>query len=308
MNGALLVHKHPGVSSFGVIEHLQREWMKNYQIKKQDVPKMGHGGTLDPFATGLLVVLFGRGVKLARYFLGSAKSYEGVMRFGETTIPGDPTAPISEVSNILPQSLNQLQILAHSLTLQPYFQTPPMHSAKKQNGKPLYQLARSGIEVDRKAQLCQLMRFEISEYSAPRASFKIQCSSGTYIRTLTQDFAKTIGSVALLDSLHRTASGIFKIQDAWTMDQLSEALQADKKWNELPCWIPFHSLLQNYPRAEATPEEKLALFQGKQAYLLPILEKSNAHSNCIAIYSQNELIAIARKAGETWGIERVFIH
>lgn len=317
MNGALLTHKKTGVSSFGVIELLQRQWIEKHQVKKRDLPKIGHGGTLDPFATGLLVVLVGRAVKLARYFLGSSKGYEGVMRFGETTIPGDLTDPISERSDTLPASLQQLQTLAYGLTLQPYLQTPPMHSAKKRNGKPLYELARAGIEVDREPKLCHLYEFEILDYSPPQASFQMKCSSGTYVRTLAQDFAKMQGTVALLDSLHRTSSGLFNVRDAWTLEQISEATQSNQKWDQLPCWIPFDQLLQGYPRAEATADEKRALVQGQQTVLYPILKrvsppenKSSEGEDCVAIYcsdkSQSQLIAIARKEREIWGIERVF--
>src|SRR5512140_1273341 len=132
MNGALFINKHECISSFGIIELLQKQIREQSGLKRRDLPKLGHGGTLDPFATGLLVVLVGRGVKLARYFLGSTKTYEAVIHFGKTTIPGDPTEPISETSSILPESLEQLQDLAQRLTRQPYLQTPPMHSAKKQ--------------------------------------------------------------------------------------------------------------------------------------------------------------------------------
>src|SRR5436190_3161938 len=133
MHGALLVDKHAGVSSFGVIELLQRELCKQSGLRRKDLPKIGHGGTLDPFATGLLVVCVGRAVKLARYFLGSDKGYEGVFRFGETTVPGDPTAPISESTTHLPaaDSLPELRTLAAKLASHPYLQIPPMHSAKK---------------------------------------------------------------------------------------------------------------------------------------------------------------------------------
>src|SRR4051794_18927634 len=124
MNGALLINKHEGITSFGIIELLRRE-LAEQGLKKRDFPKLGHGGTLDPFATGLLVILVGKSVKLARYFLGATKSYEGVIRFGETTIPGDPTAPISETSSTIPSSLDELRSLAQRLTLQPYQQTPP---------------------------------------------------------------------------------------------------------------------------------------------------------------------------------------
>src|SRR5262245_16579515 len=150
MNGALLIHKEAGISSFGVIERLQKHLLNSVdgpRPKRKDLPKLGHGGTLDPFATGLLIVLVGRAVKLARYFLGAPKSYEGVIQFGKTTVPGDPTAPISETSETIPQTHEEIREIAHRLTLQPYLQTPPMHSAKKRNGKPLYELARAGIEV-----------------------------------------------------------------------------------------------------------------------------------------------------------------
>src|ERR1700675_2175040 len=95
MNGALLVNKHEGVSSFGIIEILQRQLVERTGSRRRDRPKIGHGGGRDPVATGLLIVCVGKAVKLARYFLGSHKTYEGVIRFGETTVPGDPTAPIT---------------------------------------------------------------------------------------------------------------------------------------------------------------------------------------------------------------------
>ncbi|MGK5088703.1 tRNA pseudouridine(55) synthase, partial [Bdellovibrionota bacterium FG-2] len=128
MNGALLIRKEPGLSSFGVVDALKSQLIQIRKIKPKDLPKLGHGGTLDPFATGLLIVCVGRGVKLARYFLGSRKEYEGLMKFGETTIPGDPTAPISERTDHIPESIEPLQDLARRLTMQPYLQIPPMHS------------------------------------------------------------------------------------------------------------------------------------------------------------------------------------
>src|SRR5690349_10776293 len=144
-DGALLVNKHAGLSSFGILELLQRQQMnKDPKLRKALLPKMGHGGTLDPFATGLLVVLVGQGVKLARYFLGADKEYQGVIRFGETTLSGDNTDPISETSHQLPPSLESLQAVAFQFTLEPYLQIPPMFSAKKKGGTPLYHLARAG--------------------------------------------------------------------------------------------------------------------------------------------------------------------
>jgi tRNA pseudouridine55 synthase len=316
MNGALLIHKPQGISSFGVIENLQHQLLEHPSQrfkKRKELPKLGHGGTLDPFASGVLVVLVGRAVKLARYFLGATKTYEGVIRFGETTVPGDPTAPISEKSDIIPNDIEPLRDLAHRLTLQPYLQTPPMHSAKKKNGRPLYELARQGLEVEREPKLCHLYDFQVTEYITPRMKFTLSCSSGTYVRTLAQDFGRLLGSVALLESLCRIQSGIFPLRNTWTPNQISETCSNGKTWQELPCWVPFDHLLAGYDRAEATLEEQNALYQGKQNVLFNIIKRihsppsySTEKRDCLAIYCKNTLIAVARKEQSTWGIERVF--
>lgn len=323
LDGALLINKHAGISSFGLIELLQRQLLAKGGLKRKDLPKIGHGGTLDPFATGLVVVLVGRSVKLARYFLGATKAYEGLIKFGETTVPGDPTSPVTESSLILPDSLAALQDLAHRLTLQPYSQTPPMHSAKKQNGRPLYELARQGIEVEREPKLCQLYDFQIQSYEAPTAQFSLRCSSGTYVRTLAQDLGRLMGTVALLSTLNRTSSGIFNVKNAWTIDQIEEetinSSKPEKKWNELPCWVPFDQLLAGYERAEATAAEREEIHQGKQNALFNILKRvtspehrSSSKKDCVAIYCADSLFAIARKGEDekmpdVWSIERVFV-
>ena len=315
-NGALLINKQEGVSSFGVIEILQDQLRAQHGVKKKDLPKLGHGGTLDPFATGLLVVLVGRAVKLAQYFLGATKGYAGTMRFGETTIPGDPTAPISERSDVLPTSEVALQDLAHRLTLQPYLQIPPMHSAKKKNGKPLYELARAGIEIERDPKLCHLYDFKIKSYEAPHAKFEVRCSSGTYIRTLAQDFGRHLGTVALLETLHRTSSGVFSVAHAMTTDQIGSATTNGASWDELPCWMPFDRLLDGYDRADATQMERTDLIQGKQNVLFnllkrtqsPTLKSSQQNETCVAIYCNEALVAVARRDSERWGIDRVFVN
>lgn len=316
MNGALLIHKHAGITSFGIIELLQKQLMEQKGMKKRDLPKIGHGGTLDPFATGLLAVCVGRAVKLARYFLGATKSYEGVIRFGETTVPGDPTAPISETSDVLPESLEEIQELAQKLSRQPYLQTPPMHSAKKKDGKPLYELAREGIEVEREPKLCHLYQFEILSYEKPRARIRLVCSSGTYVRTLAQDFGRLLGTVALLESLERTASGRLSLENAWTWERIQTAGAEGRRWDELPCWVPFDRLLDGYDRVQATPEEANALLQGRQNVLFNLLKRTAepgapistpvSKEPCLAIFSADKLIAVARRENDIWGLERVF--
>jgi tRNA pseudouridine55 synthase len=317
-NGALLIDKHAGVSSFGIIEELQRAICAHYGVKRRDLPKLGHGGTLDPFATGLLVVCMGRAVKLARYFLGSDKEYEGTIRFGETTVPGDPTAPVSERSERIPPGREELQRMAAAMSAQAYLQTPPMHSAKKQDGRPLYALAREGIEVEREPKLCHLRSFEILAYEPPHATFRLRASSGTYVRVLAQDFARMLGTVGMLDGLRRSASGRFRVEDAWTTARLAEALTQGKPWDELPCWVDFDRLLDGHEAIEATPEEALALTQGRQNVLVNILHRggrplgampptaSPDQVDTVVIQCSGKLVAVARREASGWGLERVF--
>lgn len=318
MHGALLVNKHPGVSSFGIIELLQKQLSEQNGLKRKEMPKLGHGGTLDPFASGLLAVCVNRAVKLARYFLGSVKSYEGVIRLGETTIPGDPTAPISETSNFFPESFEVIREMARKLTLQPYLQIPPMHSAKKKEGRPLYELARQGLEVEREHKICHLYQFEILEYTKPSIRFRLVCSSGTYVRTLAQDFAKLLGTVGMLEALHRTSSGTFSSDRAWSVEKIAEAGRAGRRWDQLSCWVPFDRLLDSYDRAHATQEEVRSLSEGRQNVLFNILKRvesspvslnspvSTQYRSHVAIYSSNLLVAVAKHEEGRWGIERVF--
>ncbi len=319
--GALLINKHAGVSSFGLIEQLQQLLLGDLGGKRRELPKMGHGGTLDPFATGLLVVCIGRGVKLARYFLGSDKVYEGRIRFGESTIPGDPTAEINERSDVLPRSLEQLREVALGYTKKPYLQTPPMHSAKKKDGKPLYELAREGIEIEREPRSCTLYSFDIKNFEPAQpgqkiahSNIQVACSAGTYIRTLTQDYSRSLGTVGLLETLHRSASGSLSVDQAMSLEEIHEATQKGQAYPDLKCWVPFDRLLADYDQAIATESEAQSLIQGKQYVLPSILQRTEpaarvvaTHADCVAIYDQKKkLVAVARKESGQWGIERVF--
>ena len=303
MDGAILLNKPEGITSFGALEDLQRGLRAKTGLKRKELPSMGHGGTLDPFATGLLFVCVGRGVKLARYLLGSRKTYEATLLFGQSTVPGDPTSPVTETSAVIPASLDELRRVAHGLTLQPYLQMPPMHSAKKIAGKPLYELAHQGIDVARDAVQVQLYEFEILSYSAPRAQIRVSCSSGTYIRTLAQDFGRLLGTVAMLETLNRVGSGSFQLDRACTLEEVA----ATAEWNTLRCWVPFDQILSGYPRIQITAEETQALVHGKQEILPIIMAKlADPAAECVAVYFETKLTAVMRKNSGVWGIERVF--
>ncbi len=315
--GALLIDKDAGITSFGVIEQLQKRLREATGLKRRELPALGHGGTLDPFATGLLVVCIGDASKLARYFLGSRKGYEGVIRFGETTISGDFTDPVTERTERVPSAIGELTNMAARMAMQPYLQTPPMHSAKKRDGKPLYELARQGIEVEREPKLCHLHAFEVTSYevSQPplgaRARIRVECSAGTYIRTLAQDFARLLGSLGALESLRRTRSGSFELARAVKLDQV---LALDpREWPALGAWIPFDGMLEGFARAQASPEEARWLEQGRQQVLGGILNRveggagsTGRDANEIAIYEGQRLVAVASREHHVWRLDRVF--
>lgn len=208
---------------------------------------------------------------------------------------------------MIPGTLEAVQTEAIKFTLSPYPQIPPMHSAKKKDGKALYELAREGIEIEREPRICQIYSFEILSYVAPCASFRVSCSSGTYIRTLSQDLGRQMGSVAMLDSLHRTASGALNITRAMSV---ADILNSKTPWNQLPCWLPVSRLLDGYDRAEATRAEALCLLQGKQNILKNILsrtqKKTPEGSPYIAIFTEERLVAVACLTDGIWGLERVF--
>ncbi len=310
--GALLIHKPKGISSYGVIDLLKKELLETGLATKKTLPKIGHGGTLDPFATGLLVVCWGKAVKLAQYFLGADKSYDGTMLFGETTPSGDPTTPVSERSETIPETIELLRHWAALLCKQTYLQTPPMFSAKKVSGKPLYELARAGIEIERKPKNCVLRSFEITRYESPRADFQLQCSSGTYVRSLVQDFAKLMGSVAVVQELSRTASGPFHLEQAASVELIQETIRSASSFQSLPCWIPFDRLLCDIHRVNLSESEADDLQKGRQAILTQLLHHLRGEDRA-ALYLKERLVAVARlepvstsSSINGWKLEKVF--
>ncbi len=327
-NGCLLVAKPAGISSFGVIEALQRALLHSAReaglaIKKRDLPKFGHGGTLDPFATGLLLVCVGDGTKLSRYFLGSAKEYRARVRFGATTIPGDPTAPVSESCEHLPGSLEEIRREASRFTEGPYLQVPPMHSAKKIDGQVLYELAREGLEVERKPVEVRIHEFEVIDYTPPLANVRVSCSAGSYIRVLGQDLGRRLGSLAYLETLERTGSGKYRLENATPLDAICASLNSGTPISSLSCFVPFERMLEGFPSLEISETEALQIRQGQTRVIAP-LETSgiqaridaqtssgswgrSGDSAVVTLWQRDRLVAIFSRAAENqWKLDRVF--
>jgi len=210
LDGGILVDKPAGPTSHDVVDALRR----NFQIKK-----VGHCGTLDPGATGLLIIVLGKATKLSEKLMGDDKVYEGTVKFGETTSSYDSDGECLSIQPVPPLTVEKLnEEAAHFLGDQ--LQTPPMVSAIKMDGVPLYKLARQGVEVERKPRLIHVYRFNFSRYEEPFGTFRVACTKGTYIRSLAHDLGQRLGCGAHLDSLRRTVSGRFDVANALALDTL----------------------------------------------------------------------------------------
>ncbi|HMT06905.1 MAG TPA: tRNA pseudouridine(55) synthase TruB [Pyrinomonadaceae bacterium] len=217
MNGILIIDKPAGITSHDVVYRVRRA------LKTK---RVGHTGTLDPFATGVMVVLVGQATRLAQFLDKDEKEYVADVRFGFETMTGDRTGErrLGGRESRRQGELSQVEIEA----VLPRFrgeieQVPPMYSAKKVDGKKLYELARKGETIERKAVKVNISNLEItSEIRLTDLGIRVRCSAGTYIRTLAEDIARAAGSAAHLAELRRTAAGSFTIDQAITLDELQQ--------------------------------------------------------------------------------------
>ncbi len=211
----LLMDKPQGWSSFDVIRKLRR---------LLPVRKIGHAGTLDPMATGLLICLIGRATKLMEAFMGLKKTYEGTLRLGEVTPSYDAETDVAEQRAWRHLTEADLET-ARPLFLGEITQKPPMYSAVKIGGERLYKKARRGETVERPDRQVRIDAFELTQWDEADVSFRVVCSKGTYIRSLAHDFGRALGVGAHLVALRRTAIGPHRVEAAWTIEQLEAALK-----------------------------------------------------------------------------------
>ena len=216
-----LIDKPFGWTSFDVVNKL-RYRLKN--VLKDKKLKVGHAGTLDPLATGLLIVCVGKMTKQIDSFMGLPKAYTGTIRLGETTPSYDAETEVNATFPIDHITPSVLEAARHTF-LGDIEQLPPIFSAIKQAGKPIYELARQGVAVQVEHRKVHIYQFDIERVTDKDISFYVKCSKGTYIRSLAFDFGKACDSGGYLTSLRRTAIGDFKVEDAWNMDDLIAKLE-----------------------------------------------------------------------------------
>lgn len=213
-DGILLIDKPADMTSFGVVARVRRVLSEQAGHKV----KIGHTGTLDPFATGLLILCVGKETKNAMSYTKLDKVYEATVRLGQTSSTGDPEGDITEVSNAQPTRQEVEKVLQQFVG--EIKQTPPAHSAIKINGQRAYHLARQGKEVEMPERTVTIHSLELVDYTYPELKIRTHVSSGTYIRTLAQDIGKMLGTGAYCTQLRRTKVADWSVEQAQTLANL----------------------------------------------------------------------------------------
>lgn len=210
LDGVLLLDKEPGMTSHDVVALVRR---------RLSIKKVGHCGTLDPMATGLLIVVLGRGTKIQDLLMAEDKEYLGALHLGVITDSQDAEGKVLETRPVPEFSREQLES-AFNAFRGDFYQTPPMVSAIKKDGVPLYKMARKGQVVEREPRFVHVFAHEIQSVEMPRISFRVVCSKGFYVRTYAHDIGEKLGCGAHLCQLRRTFSGRFSVEKALTIAEL----------------------------------------------------------------------------------------
>ena len=226
LEGVLLVDKPRDHTSHDVIARLRG---------KLRMRKIGHAGTLDPMATGLLIVLVGKATRVSQYLISLDKEYEGTIELGKITDSQDAEGQLMETRPVPPFPEADVRAAIRGFMGDQY-QIPPMYSAIKVEGVPLYKMARRGEEIEREPRFIRVIEWELTRFALPLLDFRLRCSKGTYVRTLAHDLGQKLGCGATLAALRRTATDRFNISQALTLDQI-EALSLPEISQRL---IPVH--------------------------------------------------------------------
>lgn len=248
-DGVLLVDKPAGITSTRTLALAKRAL---------GASKAGHTGTLDPFATGLLPLVFGEATKFSRFLIEADKSYLATLQLGATSTTGDTEGEIIP-GNPVNVGIREIATVLRELTGNSQ-QIPPMHSAVRVQGQRLYDLARQGQVVAREPRAIRIDSLEIAGFSGEKLVISVKCSKGTYVRTLAETIGERLGCGAYLGELRRTATGGFRVEAASTPDALAEMGQSAARDRLLPVEV----LVQSLPRADLAEREAWAICNGQE--------------------------------------------
>lgn len=290
VSGVLVVDKPVGYTSHDVVQIIRRG---------TGIRRAGHTGTLDPRASGVLVVLVGPAVRLSEYVSASDKRYQATLRLGTSTDTYDSEGSVTGSASVEDISMEQFEEILQQFVGE-IKQVPPPYSAVKVKGRKAYEMARKGEEVDLEPRTINVYSLELLEWDPPEAVIDVFCSSGTYVRSLANDLGLALGCGAHLIGLRRTKSGRFTLRDAVTLRRLQEAFQAGDWYKYL---IPAAEALADWPLIELNPDEVELVRHGHR---IPADEGSKNWVR--AVSQQGDLVALMEYQSESmeWQPRKVF--
>ncbi len=298
-NGLLLMDKPDGMSSARLVSCIK---------KLSGAKKAGHAGTLDPFATGLMICCLNRATKISGFFLHGGKSYEAVLCLGIETDTQDCTGKITAQSDRTEFSAEHLESVFRSFS-GTILQTPPMYSALKHQGVPLYRLARKGQTVEKPPREVHISEIRILDICLPEIRFRVSCSGGTYIRTLAADIGRILGCGAHLKSLRRTACGDFSIEKALTLPEAEELSLSGRIQERI---ISMNDALPRMPFYTADAMLEQRIMHGKPLYHkdIPFPESGSSEGHLKVLDTRGTLLAVLnwKKEEYRYNYSCVFIH
>ena len=297
IHGIINVYKEKGFTSHDVVAKLRG-------IVGQK--KIGHTGTLDPDATGVLTVCLGKATKLCDLLTDKNKTYEAVLLLGKTTDTQDITGEVLEEKST--EALTEEKVReAIEGFIGDYEQIPPMYSALKVNGKKLYELAREGKVIERKARPVKILDIQILEIDLPKVRMEVSCSKGTYIRTLCHDIGEKLGCGGCMESLIRTRVSTFRIEDAKTLDEI-ETLKQEGKLAEL--LVPIDAMFPFYPKITVKDDWKAFAKNGNPLDLKMLKEACGQDEETqVRLYDESgKFIAIYQWKEKKYHIVKMFFN
>ena len=281
-SGVINIYKEAGYTSHDVVAKLRG-------ILKQK--KIGHTGTLDPQAQGVLPVCLGKGTKLCDLLADHDKEYEAVLRLGITTDTQDMEGNVLQESSV---QVSEEEVRTCILSFQgEQMQVPPMYSALKVNGKKLYELALEGKVVERKARPVTFHKIEVLWMELPKVKIRVQCSKGTYIRTLCNDIGEKLGCGGCMEELLRTRVERFALEDAVKLDEVQKAMEEGTVDSLI---FPVDRIFDQYPTAKTTTQGDLLVHNGNRLFSELLQEEPEAESGYVRVYdSEDTFIGLFEK-------------
>ena len=286
-DGLLCIDKPAGLTSHDVVRNIR---------SISSIRRVGHTGTLDPLATGLLIICLGPATRLAEYIVALPKSYDAIILLVQETDTYDAEGEIVAEAPVSVTKIDLDQILAQFLGQ--IEQIPPIYSAIKQDGQPLYKRARQGLTVTRKARLVTIHEIELLSWESPILQLRVACSSGTYIRSLAHDLGQQLDCGGHIRTLRRNSIGPFDVDDAVSLGEVSKA-----NWREF--LQPTDMAVAHLPRLDLSASESIKLNQGQQL----ARRRGQPENGIVRVYgSDGRFIGIAIAQGEQWQPRKILFH